>query len=247
VHCVGYTLSDVSVDKGFDSDSLVIADDIKLLAQGFGLHVQTPWGEAHFISPLFGRFNLSNSLAVLSVLGVLQCSFQEILLGLAALHNVAGRLESFGGDACPQVIVDYAHSPDALEKVLISLREHCRGKLWCVFGCGGDRDRGKRPLMGSIAERLSDRVVLTDDNPRSEPSQQIIQEIQQGLSAVAPVEVILDRALAIKYAIQSAAADDIILVAGKGHEDYQLIGSERLKFSDREQVETELKTRSSDV
>jgi UDP-N-acetylmuramoyl-L-alanyl-D-glutamate--2,6-diaminopimelate ligase len=134
----------------------------------------------------------------------------------------------------PLVVVDYAHTPDALEKILLALREHTRGKLWCVFGCGGDRDRGKRPAMGEIAERLADRVVLTDDNPRHEPGDAIIADILGGMRA--SPEVIRDRRTAIATAIRGSGEGDIVLIAGKGHEDYQQVGDERLPYSDREVV-----------
>ena len=140
----------------------------------------------------------------------------------------------FRSDHSPLVVVDYAHTPDALEKVLQALREHTSQTLWCVFGCGGDRDRGKRPQMGEIAERLADQVVLTDDNPRFEDPVQIIDDIRAGMNI--EVKVIHRRAHAIREAIQNATGGDIVLLAGKGHEDYQQIGDERIHFSDREVV-----------
>lgn len=223
------------------SDSpLITANRIQLLSRGFQLHIETPWGSDTFESPLLGRFNISNVLAVLTVLGILNLSLNQILAALSKLKSVAGRLQSFGGNGLPEVIVDYAHTPDALEKVLSTLREHCLGQLWCVFGCGGDRDRGKRPLMAAIAEKYSDQIVLTDDNPRTESSAIILAEIQKGFVKKAHYQVIPDRASAIKYAIQKAAPNDMILVAGKGHEDYQLVGKERLDFSDSKQVTAEL-------
>ncbi|HYF97503.1 MAG TPA: UDP-N-acetylmuramoyl-L-alanyl-D-glutamate--2,6-diaminopimelate ligase [Coxiellaceae bacterium] len=242
VDCFGYSLTTPKI-AGVKA---IIADQIELKAQGFKVHVQTPWGEGYFDTPLLGRFNISNLLAVLTVLCVLKQPLAVVLSAFAQIQTVSGRLQHFGGGLVPQVIVDYAHTPDALEKVLSTLREHCRGKLWCVFGCGGDRDRGKRPLMAEMAERFSDYIVLTDDNPRSESSNAIAQEIQQGFSAAASVKIILDRASAIKYAIQNAVLDDMILVAGKGHEEYQIIGNERLVFSDRKQVEQELEARATE-
>jgi UDP-N-acetylmuramoyl-L-alanyl-D-glutamate--2,6-diaminopimelate ligase len=132
--------------------------------------------------------------------------------------------------------VDYAHTPRALEQVLLALRGHCRGTLWCVFGAGGDRDRGKRPLMGAVAERLADRVLLTNDNPRSEAAEVILEEIRAGMARPESVRVMPDRAAAIRYAVGQAGAGDLVLVAGKGHEDFQQIGAERRPFSDRAQV-----------
>ena len=137
----------------------------------------------------------------------------------------------------PRVVVDYAHTPDALEKVLAALREHVSGRLICVFGCGGDRDRGKRPQMGEVAQRLADHVILTDDNPRSEDPQQIVAEILAGMNERDGVHVEHDRAKAIGVSIAAATANDLVLVAGKGHEDYQEIAGRREPFSDIERVQ----------
>ena len=139
----------------------------------------------------------------------------------------------FTADNRPTVVVDYAHTPDALEKALSAARLHTKGKLWCVFGCGGDRDKGKRPLMGAIAEQESDVVVITDDNPRSEEPQAIINDIMAGLVDTSRALPIPGRAEAVTFAVMQAKPDDVVLVAGKGHEDYQLVGSRRLDYSDR--------------
>lgn len=133
-------------------------------------------------------------------------------------------------------MVDYAHTPDALEKALEAARLHCKGKLWCVFGCGGDRDKGKRPLMGAIAEQFSDVVVITDDNPRSEDPAAIVADILTGLLDPGRARVVAGRAQAVTNAIMQAKEEDIVLVAGKGHEDYQIVGNRRLDYSDRETV-----------
>lgn len=215
------------------------AGDVRTLAvepsiEGLQIRVATPQGEARLQSPLLGRFNAANLLAVLSVLLVAGLPLAEAILRLSRAQPVAGRMERFGGGARPLVVVDYAHTPDALEKVLTALREHTRGKLVCVFGCGGDRDRGKRPLMGAIAERLADVVILTDDNPRHESAAAIRAEIRAGMQGT-PTEV-ADRPSAIRTALTEAGRGDIVLVAGKGHEDYQQIGSERLPYSDRDTV-----------
>jgi UDP-N-acetylmuramoyl-L-alanyl-D-glutamate--2,6-diaminopimelate ligase len=170
-------------------------------------------------------------LAALLALGV---PLIEAAARLARVRPVAGRMECFGGEGKPLVVVDYAHSPDALEKALAALREHVRERLFCVFGCGGNRDRGKRPQMGRIAETLADVVVLTDDNPRFESPQDIVAEIRAGMRG--EPEVIHDRAAAIRWAVCRARSGDAVLVAGKGHEDYQIIGADRLAFSDRETV-----------
>ncbi len=222
---------------------LVRADQVHLDVQGFEAQLYSPWGEGKLESPLLGKFNISNLLAVISVLGIVKLPLTKILEAVSKLKTVAGRLELLGGGGLPQVVVDYSHTPDALEKALLTLKEHHSGKLWCVFGCGGERDAGKRPMMAAIAERYSDYVVLTDDNPRSESSAQILTDIQQGFSSAVPLSIIPDRAEAIKYAIQKASVDDMILIAGKGHEEYQLVGTERLAFSDKEQAEMQLENR----
>jgi UDP-N-acetylmuramoyl-L-alanyl-D-glutamate--2,6-diaminopimelate ligase len=136
----------------------------------------------------------------------------------------------------PLAVIDYAHTPDALAKALTALREHCRGALWCVFGCGGDRDAGKRPIMGSIADELADQIIVTDDNPRSEDPQEIIRAITQGIRTQR-ARVIPDRAAAIASALNRAGASDIVLIAGKGHEDYQIYGATRRSFSDRTEAQ----------
>lgn len=210
-------------------------------ASGCYLEIHSQWGNGTLVSPLFGQFNVSNLLATLTVLLNMGLSLQQLLPQLTTIRAVPGRMERFGGQARhPTVIVDYAHTPDALEKVLIALKEHCqlaaspietRGKLWCVFGCGGNRDRGKRPLMGEIAQRYADKVIITDDNPRYESSQAIINDILPGCPQ--PEAVIPERQLAIRYVLQQAKVGDVVLIAGKGHEDYQQIGEQRLPFSDR--------------
>ena len=134
----------------------------------------------------------------------------------------------------PTVIVDYAHTPDALEKALIAAREHCNGKLWCVFGCGGDRDTGKRPLMAKVAQQFADMIVVTKDNPRTEDPDKIEADIVAGFSDMNNIGLIPDRAQAIEFAIQAAFENDLILIAGKGHENYQIIGHQILHFSDQE-------------
>jgi UDP-N-acetylmuramoyl-L-alanyl-D-glutamate--2,6-diaminopimelate ligase len=145
-------------------------------------------------------------------------------------------MEVFNAPGKPTVVVDYAHTPDALEKALEAARLHCLGQLWCVFGCGGDRDKGKRPLMGGIAEQFADRVVVTDDNPRTEEPQAIIADILTGLLDAGRALVIHGRAEAVTSAIMQAKEQDVVLVAGKGHEDYQLVGNRRLDYSDRTTV-----------
>jgi UDP-N-acetylmuramoyl-L-alanyl-D-glutamate--2,6-diaminopimelate ligase len=183
---------------------------------------------------LLGRFNAANLLAVAAVLICLGKSFDNLPAILSGMKSAAGRMEIFHRGQSPVVVVDYAHTPDALEKALQALREHVNGKLWCVFGCGGDRDSGKRAIMGQIAESLADYVVLTDDNPRTESADNIITDITSGMNRQ-PL-VVQPREKAIRHAITKAGRHDIVLVAGKGHEDYQEIAGKRIHYSDRETV-----------
>ena len=201
---------------------------------GLALSVATPHGVTPLRSPLLGRFNAANLLAVLAVLLVAGVPLAEAANALAHAQPVAGRMERFGGTGQPLVVVDYAHTPDALEKALQALREHTPGKLVCVFGCGGDRDRGKRAQMGRIAEQLADVVILTNDNPRHEDPVAIINDIAAGMQTTP--SVVPNREHAIRAALSEARAGDAVLVAGKGHEDYQQVGDQRLAYSDRDTV-----------
>lgn len=189
--------------------------------------------------PLYGDFNIENVLSVMAVMLAMEISFTEVLKRIARLQPVAGRMERFGGGEQPLVFVDYAHTPDALDKVLASLRQHCQQTLWVVFGCGGNRDTGKRPLMGAVAEQWADRVLITDDNPRFEASQAIIDDILTGCQS-SKVQVIADRTQAINSAIHHAQKGDCVVIAGKGHEAYQEIAGIRIPYSDREVVLTAL-------
>ena len=224
-----------------DSCADVKMTQLELLPVGFRVAVTTPWGDAEFKTQLLGRFNVSNCLAVLTVLGALHVPLVDIAAVLEKLTNVAGRMQVFGGGSRPTVVIDYAHTPDALQQALQALREHCSGRLWCVFGCGGDRDRGKRAEMGAIAAKYSDQMIITNDNPRTEDPQVIVADIQQGLSTLSSAQIELNRADAIGLALQQASDVDVVLVAGKGHEDYQIIGDQRLSFSDAEVVQRLLK------
>ncbi|MCC6207758.1 MAG: UDP-N-acetylmuramoyl-L-alanyl-D-glutamate--2,6-diaminopimelate ligase [Gammaproteobacteria bacterium] len=205
---------------------------------GMELRIRSSWGEGALHTALLGDFNVSNLLAVLAMLLLMELPFDEALARLENLGAVPGRMERFerANGSGPLVIVDYAHTPDALKQALQTLRPHSAGRLWCVFGCGGDRDRGKRPLMGAAAAHYADHVVVTSDNPRHESPQAIIEEILAGVERAEDVARIPDRAAALRHAIGSARPEDVILVAGKGHEDYQQVGDERLPFSDRDQV-----------
>jgi murE/murF fusion protein len=208
----------------------VLATDLKLHQHGLTMRVATPQGDAIVNAPVLGRFNAYNVLAVLATLLALKVSLSEAVAAIAKIKPVAGRMQQFGGDCKPLVVVDYAHTPDALEKVLATLREQVQGKLICVFGCGGDRDAGKRPLMGRVAAKLADCLIVTSDNPRSEDPADIIRQVVSGIDGAYLAEA--DRATAIKQAVQSARGGDIVLIAGKGHEDYQEIAGVKTPFSD---------------
>ncbi len=208
----------------------VRALNLQLHEHGLSMQVSTPQGNALVNAPVLGRFNAYNVLAVLAALLALKIELQDAVAAIAKIQPVPGRMQQFGGDSKPLVVVDYAHTPDALEKVLATLREQTAGKLICVFGCGGDRDPGKRPLMGIAASGFADKVIVSSDNPRSEDPVAIIQQVVSGMRKAALVEV--DRAKAIQQAVQSARSGDIVLVAGKGHEDYQEIAGVRTPFSD---------------
>ncbi|MGL6350715.1 MAG: UDP-N-acetylmuramoyl-L-alanyl-D-glutamate--2,6-diaminopimelate ligase [Aeromonas sp.] len=218
------------------------AQQLDFHQQGFRAQINSSWGNGVLSAPLLGRFNVSNVLAAMGVMLVLGYDFQALLATAPQLQPVTGRMECFGGGEIPLAVVDYAHTPDALEKALQALRVHCKGQLWCLVGCGGDRDRGKRPMMAAMAEQHADRVILTDDNPRTEQPALIMADMVAGLLDPAPVQVEHDRAKAIGLAIGQANKQDIILVAGKGHEDYQIIGTDKRHYSDRETVAATLHT-----
>ncbi|HEU0276943.1 MAG TPA: UDP-N-acetylmuramoyl-L-alanyl-D-glutamate--2,6-diaminopimelate ligase [Rhodanobacteraceae bacterium] len=221
----------------------VRATDIATHTDGTDFTLITPWGDARVASRLLGRFNVANLLAVAGVLGALDVPFAKIHAALATLQPVAGRMNRLGGGALPLIVVDYSHKPDPLEQVLTTLREHCAGRLTCVFGCGGERDAGKRPLMGAIAERLADRVVVTDDNPRGEDGDAIVAQILAGMHAPGHARVERDRARAIAGALAEAHAGDVVLIAGKGHETYQEIAGHKRPFNDLDVARAALEAR----
>jgi UDP-N-acetylmuramoyl-L-alanyl-D-glutamate--2,6-diaminopimelate ligase len=210
--------------------------ELRTTASGLTINVATSWGSGILRSKLVGEFNAENLLAVLGVLLGWNVPLQKALAALALCVAPPGRMESFGGGAQPLVLVDYAHSPDALGKVLDAARAHARGKVTCVFGCGGDRDAGKRPLMGAIAEAGADVVIVTDDNPRTEDSAAIIAQIVVGMREPDAALVVPDRAEAIRHALDESGPGDVVVIAGKGHEDYQIVGTETRAFSDRASV-----------
>ncbi|MCX7126035.1 MAG: UDP-N-acetylmuramoyl-L-alanyl-D-glutamate--2,6-diaminopimelate ligase [Gammaproteobacteria bacterium] len=250
-----------------DKNASIYVEKCTPTEHGFDLKIKTPSGNGEFNLPLIGEFNIYNVLAVIGVLMSVnnQCVVEtrvescaatrnkrsavqteqnivitKILEKLSHLHTVPGRMELVKSN--PSIIIDYAHTPDALEKVLQSVRIHCSGKLICVFGCGGDRDKTKRPIMGAIAEKLSDYVIITNDNPRSEDPKIIAKEILNGMTEKNHFLLVLDRAIAIKKAIQCADKNDWIVIAGKGHETEQIIGDQVLHHSDAESVKSALAT-----
>lgn len=207
-------------------------------SNGFAVTLSTPWGEGDVFIPLLGVFNLSNVLAVVGVLGLQGVSFETILNKVSQLQNPPGRMALYHSPGKPTVVVDFAHTPDALENVLKALRTQCQGQLWCVFGCGGNRDSKKRPMMGAIAERYADQVVITNDNPRFESPQKIAGDVCAGMSVPEKRFVVLDREKAIQMAIARADANDLVLVAGKGHETEQIEGDQIIPFNDGVVVES---------
>lgn len=222
---------------------LVSGSKLNLDHSGLSMDINSPWGNGRLHSPLLGRFNALNLLAAIAALGCLNVPLQTSLDRLAEVTSIAGRMQLVNaGEPGPLVVIDYAHTPDALQQVLQALRDHSQGDLWCVFGCGGERDQAKRPAMGDIAERFADRVVVTWDNPRNEEPGYIIGQILGGMDQPTAVQVERDRATAIGYAIGHARPGDVVLIAGKGHEDYQLIGNQRLPFSDFDTARSTLDT-----
>lgn len=208
--------------------------EVNYTRHGLEAVINTPLGSLELATSLYGEFNLSNLLACLGVLLAKGYSLAAIQPALKTLTPVAGRMEKYLGGSGLTVIVDYAHTPDALRAALQATRQHLdSGQLWCVFGCGGDRDQGKRPLMAKIAEQWADSIVVTDDNPRYEDATVITQQIQAGFTDHGKVEVINNRKQALEFALQHAKPMDIVLVAGKGHEVYQEIAGQRHHFSDR--------------
>lgn len=227
-----------------DPHAHIYAATYTLSAQGIEARIVSPWGEGVLSSQLLGGFNLSNLLAVVAAACVQGFALADVLAAVPQLTPVPGRMQLVDASLPPMVVVDYAHTPDALHQALAALRGHCVGALWCVFGCGGDRDRGKRAQMGAIADAQADRVVVTSDNPRSEKPQHIIDDILVGIRS-GRAQVMPDRREAIRYAILTAQPRDIVLIAGKGHETYQWVGENRWPFSDMAEARLALRARVS--
>ncbi len=221
----------------------VHCDSIGYRPDGFDAEVVTPWGNGLISSALLGEFNVSNLLAAVTVLGLAGHDISDICDWAGDIDGAAGRMDLLSVSGAPSVVIDYAHTPDALEKALKALNRHKTGRLICIVGCGGDRDVGKRPLMGALAAELADEALLTSDNPRSEDPSAIIDDMLAGVDDNAAVRSIVDRSEAIRFALREAQAGDIVLVAGKGHEDYQDINGERIPYSDYVEVEKCLEER----
>ncbi|MCW8933333.1 MAG: UDP-N-acetylmuramoyl-L-alanyl-D-glutamate--2,6-diaminopimelate ligase [Gammaproteobacteria bacterium] len=210
------------------------ASNIRNAVNGIDFTLNSSKGVADVNVKLIGEFNIYNVLACACVLLESGINFNHVVKYIEKLHTVAGRMELLAFKDKPSVVIDYAHTPEALTQALINVRKHTSGKVICVFGCGGDRDIGKRPLMAKAAEELSDLVILTNDNPRSEDPLKIIDDIKQGISNEIKLIVEIDRKKAIQHAIEISAAEDMILIAGKGHESYQIIRDKKIAFSDKE-------------
>lgn len=247
VGIIGYSIAD-SIANSINPDwptglAILRASQLRSRAGGTEFHLTAAQGSCQVKTRLLGQFNISNALGVLGVLLAAGWEFQAAVKAIETLEAAPGRMQQMGGVEAPLVVVDYAHTPDALEKTLHALRPVTTergGQLWCVFGCGGDRDPGKRAQMGAVAQ-LADQIMVTSDNPRSEEPNLIIQQIMQGISK--PAQTMEDRAAAILSAIKHAAKNDVVLIAGKGHENYQEIKGKKLPFSDTEQAALALATR----
>jgi UDP-N-acetylmuramoyl-L-alanyl-D-glutamate--2,6-diaminopimelate ligase len=219
--------------------------DTTYTGQGVAAILNTPEGEFAIRTQLVGAFNLSNILAVISSLYLNNYSLEKVISILPSLKSVSGRMELVTNKLNLQVVIDFAHTPDALKNALEALSLHQHNKIWCVFGCGGDRDVDKRSKMAKIAEQMADYVVVTNDNPRTESSENIFNDIKQGFSR--EHKIIENRGDAIAYAIDNADKGDVVLIAGKGHENYQIIGSKKIPFSDQEQARLKLKNREQEM
>jgi UDP-N-acetylmuramoyl-L-alanyl-D-glutamate--2,6-diaminopimelate ligase len=224
--------------SGWLAERALCATQVTLDVRGLSMQIDGSFGTAEVATRLLGRFNAENALMVIACLLSLGAPLAEAARVLADCVPPPGRMEVVEAAARdkPMAVIDYAHTPDALANALGALREHCKGALWCVFGCGGDRDPGKRPIMGAIADELADRIIVTDDNPRSENPQVITRAIVSGIKS-GTARVIHDRGEAIGTALKEAEAGDVVLIAGKGHEDYQIYGETRRSFSDRREAQ----------
>jgi len=229
-----------------DSSQFVSCKNIEHHSQGIDFILNTHLGDIKIQSPLLGDFNVDNLLAVIAVLLIEGFSLDTIAQKITGVKAIEGRMEAFSANAsiskapttstAPTAVVDYAHTPDALEKALLACRQHCHGRLYVVFGCGGDRDKGKRALMATAAEKYADYLVVTNDNPRTEAPMSIIDDILAGLTPQAQHKVIIDREQAVLATLSTANHDDVVLLAGKGHEDYIILGKEKIAYNERQVV-----------
>ncbi|MBR8224635.1 UDP-N-acetylmuramoyl-L-alanyl-D-glutamate--2,6-diaminopimelate ligase [Burkholderia ambifaria] len=250
VRTIAYGIGDTQAP---DADRELVALDVRATATGTAFHLRSSWGDADVEVGTLGVFNVSNLLAVLGSLLAADVPFDAAVAEIARLESVNGRMQRLGGrlqNDEPLVVIDYAHTPDALEKTLDALRPIAAargGRLVCMFGCGGDRDATKRPLMGAIAERLADEVVVTSDNPRSEDPQRIIDQVIAGMTAPDHARRIEDRASAILQAVRGAAREDVVVLAGKGHEATQEIMGKKRAFSDQDHARLALAARATHI
>jgi len=241
---ISTSIEPINIDK----DKFISVTKYETNGSGFDIDLKSSWGTFKTHVPLLGTFNIENVIQTIALFLSLGFSLSKIQIIIEGMKAPSGRMESVDVDnnhLLPKVLVDFSHTPDALKLSLQSIRDHYDGKIWCVFGCGGDRDRGKRKMMGNIAERYADYVIVTSDNPRNENPEKIISDILEGISS--EVETIVSREEAINFAIMKANKNEIILIAGKGHESYQKIGEETLKFSDHKISKRSLIRRSRDI
>lgn len=237
---LAYSVGDKPI-AGLNDIPQLYAREVHLSQHGLEFEVVTPIGEIKAHTNLLGQFNVANVLATIGVLLSLNFNCRDIERVLPLLHSVNGRMQMLGGEGKPRVVIDYAHTPDALAQVLLAIKAHKPSRIICVFGCGGDRDKGKRPFMGKIAETYSDYCIITNDNPRHEKPMRIAEEIIAGMTQKTARNIILDRKEAIYEGIQIAKPNDIVLIAGKGHETYQQIGDVKYPMSDVEMATDILK------
>lgn len=236
IKCKKIAYSQAGQNSELNIENWITSDQVELSLNGLKADLHTPWGSAKLHSELLGQFNLSNLMAVAGALGAMLGDSNKWIVALNSARSVPGRMHQFNADGKATVVVDYAHTPDALEKAIQALKAHCdEGYVWAIFGCGGDRDNSKRAIMGEVAESTADKVIITDDNPRTEERDEIVSMIRQGMTNQ-DTPYISSRFEAIKYALEHAKPQDMILVAGKGHEDYQVIGTEKIDYSDLESV-----------
>ena len=219
-----------------------IAKNLDYNASGVTFDLHSSWGNAKVQCALLGHFNVANLLGAIAAQLSLGADFESLTVAVSKVRPVPGRMELFEHAKTATFVVDYAHTPDALENVLIAIKRHAPGKLWCVFGCGGERDHGKRPMMGKVAETNADRVVLTSDNSRGESTDAIIQDILSGVSSQFSqsddLYIVPERTDAVKAAMKQAATDDVVVLAGKGHEDYQIVNGQKTSYDEREYLQT---------